>query len=351
MAYEIDYIPVGEGEKGGDAIALRFGNLTGPRTEQTVIVIDGGTKESGETLVNHIKTYYGTEIVDVVFCTHPDADHASGLTVVLEKLNVTTLAMHKPWDHAEDIKRHFVNGRITSSGLSDKFEKALQHASDLEVIAKKKGVQIVEPFQGVTGFNGALHVLGPSREYYQGLLAHFRSTPEPVAALGFLAPAVKAIETVARKIQDFIHIDLLDDDTDSTSAENNSSAIVFFNIDGHKILFTGDAGKTALHLAADYADTKGIVLTGLNLLDVPHHGSKRNMSSKVLKRINGVTASISAPQNSDKHPSKKVINGLKKYGALVYVTKNMTLCHPHLAPTREGWGPAPQEPFYDYVEE
>ena len=31
MAYEIDYMAVGDGEKGGDAIALRFGNLTGPR--------------------------------------------------------------------------------------------------------------------------------------------------------------------------------------------------------------------------------------------------------------------------------------------------------------------------------
>jgi hypothetical protein len=26
MAYEIDFLPVGDGERGGDAIALRFGN-------------------------------------------------------------------------------------------------------------------------------------------------------------------------------------------------------------------------------------------------------------------------------------------------------------------------------------
>jgi hypothetical protein len=67
MAFEIDYIPVGDEEKGADAIALRFGNLTGQRNEQKVIVIDGGFKESGEKLVKHIKDFYNTDHVDIVF--------------------------------------------------------------------------------------------------------------------------------------------------------------------------------------------------------------------------------------------------------------------------------------------
>jgi hypothetical protein len=54
MGYEIDFLPVGEGEDSGDAIALRFGSLFGPRSEQTVVVIDGGFKESAEGLVSHI---------------------------------------------------------------------------------------------------------------------------------------------------------------------------------------------------------------------------------------------------------------------------------------------------------
>jgi hypothetical protein len=55
MGYEIDFLPVGEGEKSGDAIALRFGNLFGNRNEKTVVVIDGGFKETGEKLVKHIE--------------------------------------------------------------------------------------------------------------------------------------------------------------------------------------------------------------------------------------------------------------------------------------------------------
>lgn len=351
MAYEIDYIPVGDGEKSGDAIALRFGNLAGSRQEQTVIVIDGGFKESGETLVEHIKNYYSTDHVDLVISTHPDADHASGLSVVMEKLSVGALLMHRPWEHAEDIKGLFKNGRITASGLESTLEKSLQYASDLETLANKKNIPIVEPFQGVTGYNGILHVLGPSQEYYENLLALFRETPEPIESLGFLAPVIRAVEEVVKRIQDFWHIDLLDDDEETTSAENNTSAIVLLTIDGHKLLFTGDAGKTALHLAADYADAQGTLLTDLFLFDVPHHGSKRNLSSKVLKRMKGVNASISAPKDSPKHPAKKVTNALQKHGMKVFVTKGKTLCYPYNAPTRAGWGPAPEEPFHDFVEE
>ena len=55
MGFEIDFLPVGEGEKSGDAIALRYGNLSGTRSEQTVLVVDGGTLDSGAALVDHVK--------------------------------------------------------------------------------------------------------------------------------------------------------------------------------------------------------------------------------------------------------------------------------------------------------
>jgi hypothetical protein len=41
MGIEIDFIRAGEESKSGQAIALRFGNLHGPRDEQTVMVVDG----------------------------------------------------------------------------------------------------------------------------------------------------------------------------------------------------------------------------------------------------------------------------------------------------------------------
>ena len=351
MAYEIDYIPVGEGERGGSAIAVRFGVLDGPNKRQNVIVIDGGTKESGDSLVTHINTFYGTNDVDIVISTHPDQDHASGLCVVLEKMKVGALLMHRPWEHGEEIKHLFKSGRITASGLEEKLEKSLQNASDLESLAKKKGIPIYEPFQGMN-LNNIVHVLGPSKDYYEMLLPHFKDMPTPKAGLSIFAPVIKMAEEAVNWIQDHTGIDLLQDDEDSTSASNNTSTIILFNLDGHKLLFTGDAGKTALLNAISYAEglLEPISLADLRLLDVPHHGSKRNISSKILKNIKATTAFISAPKDSDKHPARKVTNALQKYGASVYVTRGSALLH-HNQGNIRGWGNATAETFYSVVQE
>ncbi|KKM67587.1 hypothetical protein LCGC14_1469570 [marine sediment metagenome] len=146
MGYEIDFLPVGEGERSGDAIALRFGDLHGDRTEQFVMVVDGGTKKSGEKLIEHVKKHYSTDAVDLVISTHPDNDHISGLTAVLEELTVGRLWMHLPWNHSTDFRALFKDKRFTSIGLKERIRKALDAASEVEEIAKKKGIPIDEPF-------------------------------------------------------------------------------------------------------------------------------------------------------------------------------------------------------------
>src|ERR1700728_1371929 len=100
MGYEIDFLPVGDKSKGGDAIALRYGDLFGSRDDQTVMIVDGGYTDNGEALVNHIGKYYKTDRVDFVVSTHPDQDHILGLKVVLENIKVGTLLMHRPWLHS-----------------------------------------------------------------------------------------------------------------------------------------------------------------------------------------------------------------------------------------------------------
>ena len=107
--YEIDFIPVGEGKKNGDAIAMRI--TENGKTE--IYVIDGGTEASGEALVQHVKNYYRTNRVDYLISTHPDMDHISGLKVVLEELEVGELWMHKPWEHASKIIDDIVDKRVT----------------------------------------------------------------------------------------------------------------------------------------------------------------------------------------------------------------------------------------------
>ena len=115
-------------------------------------MIDGGFKESAEKLISHINSYYGTNKVDVVVSTHPDMDHTSGLCLVLEKMDVSNLVMHRPWQHASDIKRDFETGKVTISGVKKDLEESLGYASDLEDIAIKKKIPIYEPFTGYKNF-------------------------------------------------------------------------------------------------------------------------------------------------------------------------------------------------------
>jgi beta-lactamase superfamily II metal-dependent hydrolase len=372
VGYEVDFLPVGSGEKSGDAIALRFGDLDGPRDRQMVVVIDGGTVESGGDLARHVRTHYRTDVVDLVVNTHPDGDHASGLEVVLAELRVRRLWMHLPWDHSADIRNMFRDGRLTNDGLSAKMQKALGDASDLARIARRKNIPITEPFaDGEANFQyPAVRVLGPTRSYYQGLLTDFRDMPETHEAVeyysrgGAATALLEAIKAAVSRVAESWGVETLSDPAeDATSAENNSSAILLFRIDGRDLLFTGDAGVSALERAAYWAEASGIDLKRCSLTQIPHHGSKRNVGPTILNRIVGPrlpgrtgistkTAIVSAAaEGAPKHPAKKVTNAYIRRGAKVLATQGDAIRHHFEAPPRQGWVVATPVPFYDQVEE
>ena len=363
VGYEIDFLPVGDGERSGDAIAVRFGDLYGARDSQFVMVIDGGTKASGQALADHIRRCYDTNFVDLVLSTHPDADHVSGLTMVLDQLEVGELWMHLPWDHAADIRALFRDGRITDCGLRERLRRALQNARDLEEFAIRKGISIREPFSDdvLPHAELGLRVLGPTRALYESLLPHFRETPEPRIQGVFKTFATGAAEVVKWVGESWLTETLTDPDIGSTSAENNTSVVLLLEVGGHQLLFTGDAGVIALTGAADHADLLGVQLPSARFVQVPHHGSRRNVGPTILNRILGPMypeaadaklVFVSAAKESAKHPSRKVTNAFQRRGAKgkVFSTKGNMLLYSHDAPDR-GWRAACPLPFYDQVEE
>jgi beta-lactamase superfamily II metal-dependent hydrolase len=174
---EIDMLSVGEGEKSGDAIVYRFGDFSDIQ-KQYIVVIDGGSKTSGEQLVKVIKENYGTSYVDLIISTHPDSDHTSGLRTVMEELSVGELWMHLPWDHSERIRNLFHDGRITEESLKERLRKAYRYAYELEQLAIDKEVKITEPFAGTKFLDGVIEVLGPTADYYETLLVDSAKSPE-----------------------------------------------------------------------------------------------------------------------------------------------------------------------------
>jgi beta-lactamase superfamily II metal-dependent hydrolase len=364
MGYEIDYIAVGDGRRSGDAIAFRYGNLHGRREEQTVITIDGGTLESGEKLVEHIKEYYQTDTVDVAILTHADSDHASGMRPILEKLKVSQVAMHLPWNHSADVKALLDDNSITINAIRQKVIRNLSAARDIEKLALEKKIAIVEPFAGVTNPNGGLIVLGPTQDFYQEMLAGFKCVPGALSSTttpSFLESMKVAATKAIKWIQEnWFRETLQEPAADAISAENNSSVILLLNVDGQKSLFTGDAGVPALTAALDYAQQQGISLDGLQFFDVPHHGSRKNLGPNILNRLFGCirqqqtkdwTAFISAAKDGPpKHPHKKVTNALQRRGGNVHVTAGIAKRHYFNAPVRN-WSASVPVPFYTSVED
>ena len=86
MGFEIDFLPVGDESQSGDAILLRYGDLSGARERQTVVLVDGGFRETADAVIEHLAQYYQTNVIDLVVSTHPDADHISGLREILDRV-------------------------------------------------------------------------------------------------------------------------------------------------------------------------------------------------------------------------------------------------------------------------
>lgn len=87
--YEIDFIKI-EASSSGDAITLRY-CIDG---KETIHVVDGGFKDTGDLIVQHINSYYGNpDKIDRVIVTHSDKDHTGGLASVLNNFEIGELWM------------------------------------------------------------------------------------------------------------------------------------------------------------------------------------------------------------------------------------------------------------------
>lgn len=354
MGYEVDFLPVGE-KKSGDAITLRFGSLLGPREQQTVVVIDGGYVSDGEKVVEHLSTYYGTDYVDILISTHPDADHVGGLETILDRCYVGQLWMHRPWNHATDIARMFQNGRVTDTSVRETMRRSLEAARSLESVAIARRVPIVEPFTGVSDATGSLVVVGPTQEYYRSLLPDFRCTPTPKSAFEEM---IEHVIRAAANLAERWNLETLTD-RGETSAENNSSVITILSVDGRNLLFTADAGVPALTRVADLMDAVRIDRSTLYFIQVPHHGSRRNVGPTILDRLIGPklsqdqatkTAFVSVARDAgEKHPSKRVTNAFRRRGAPVSRTDHGWIRFVYNAPLRSDASPLEPLPFYDGV--
>jgi beta-lactamase superfamily II metal-dependent hydrolase len=357
--YEIDFLAVGDESKGGDAICFRYGDTN---TAQFVGIIDGGNSAAGALLVDHIRKYYATKTVNLVINTHPHADHTCGLYTVLEQLEVRHLILHKPWDHAVALGHLFEDGRITSASIDKRVRDALEHAHDLHELAVRKRITVTEPFAGAAAPSPYIRFLSPTVQYYQALLLEFAATPEPVTLESMVDVLIKKAQKVVKWAKETWDSETLVEPVNGTNPENNSSAVTLLAFGDERFLFTGDAGVPALELSCAVADYLQIPLQSFKMVQIPHHGSKRNVGPAVLNKLLGpmvpegtrkFLAYVSVPKKGEpKHPSRRVANAFTRRGGKVIETKGTAkYLHSTTLPRRPGWVTVEPMPLHGDVED
>lgn len=351
-SYEVEFLAVGEGSRSGDAIVASWIETCGARR---IVIIDGGYQTTGEKIVQLVHDRFGGSYIDLVISTHPDDDHSNGLVVVLEECTVGELLMHQPWNHGI-VGAGLYHGRFADRRLRLEAMKSLDAVRITAEQALEAGVLVNEPFTGETRFDGILEILGPTPEFYESLLPEFRAAGNSASALSAILAKAGGLAT---KVRESLDIETLTD-SGETSAENNSSAIVQLNLNGQRIMLTGDAGIPALENAADYLGDTARSLDSLLFVQVPHHGSKRNVGPTVLDRLLGRKlgydallrpAVVSAASDGEpKHPARQVTNAFRRRGTPVYATQGKNLRYDYNAPLA-GYTAATPLPLYPEVDE
>lgn len=350
--FEIDFLNV-ESEKSGDAIPLwyRIGN------ETRIHVTDGGFQGTGNKIVEHIKHYYDNpNKIDAVIVSHHDGDHSGGLRTVLENFNVSGLWMLRPWLYANELINRF--SRFSNvENLVRRLKETYPNIEALEKIATAKGIPIYTPFQR-TQINNFI-VLAPTKERYLDLVAASEKTPEAKKELieHFLKREQNFFQRAALRAVSFIR-SLWGEEIfspEETSSENEMSVVQYAYLCEKKILLTADAGRGALMEAADYARK---ILPGIDYFQVPHHGSRRNVSTDILdfwlgkrlpKKLEAgseiFTSIISASKEDKNHPRKAVIRACIHRGAKVISNEECDICISQNIPFRKGWTNVPGLPY------
>lgn len=319
-AYEVRFFQVGSATKGGDAILIR---LQDEYRNHTVIIVDGGYRETGEKIIEYLNNV-NISTVDLVINTHPDIDHISGLIRLFEEdsLTINKLIMNRPWRDSNITADYFADNRITDKSVNKRMTEAFKYAYQLEQVAINKIGEnnIIHPVVGNSYFD-CLTILAPSKTLYRTKLLESDKTPTSVndSSTNFFARTMKKLVRYFKGSMTWYDED--------TTPINETSIVSLLTTPNRNYLLTADAGKNCIKEALDYKDSQSSLSNKtINVLQLPHHGSRKNITPALIQRIDASEYIISCPpQGLDSHhPSRRLVNMVleKEPNADIYNTSS-----------------------------
>ena len=344
MKYEVEMIDV----KAADTFLIHY---IDDNNGSHIIMVDSGNYEDSGKIIRHIRTYYDKVVIDgwsgymidYAIVTHPDDDHIGGYVHMLEDIRDGKLKdfrfnlfwVNDPTKH--EFEPEDVVGVKKQKTLDAKLKCVYDYKEDksknLLDLIDTVGVWREEAFAEEFMNNPKITIISPTVEYYESLLPKFRNRLKFHWALEALE------ENVYSEVKDTSDNNTLsktlDAEKDDGSAHNQSSIVFLLETDdGKKYLFTGDAGRDAFnHVPQKLLSS----FKGVDWMKVPHHGSKHNLDTTIIRHVNPKVAYIST-EKEGKYLNRCTVFALKKNNTKVYSTsQNRSTIRHGAIKTRDGW--------------
>lgn len=301
--------------KTGDADSIILAYQAHPLAELVLVLVDAGNVSDSDTIKNEIWNNWHRRDVYLAILTHPDKDHKGGFFGLLQSddFTIREFWLFYPWF------KHVANLPADAAPIeTPRFEdcfKMYNHPTDdtlnlLRLLVDKK-VVIRDAYQGIESSLLPLKVVGPTLEFADRnssiMVSEFKEISDDEDFEAYVDDA---------EMTDDKALSVIDTEDDDTSATNMSSLILLFN-PGRKFLLTGDASRASLKAMID----ENPELFKKCVLKVPHHGSKHNLNTELINRLEPQQSAICA-KGSTKHPNNSVVYWLSKYGNVYLTEKN-----------------------------
>ncbi len=235
------------------------------------VIIDGGP---GNKMVACLDRYlpFWDRRIEVVMNTHPQLDHYEGLIDVFKRYNV----------------QYFTANSLNADAQEYQVLKN-------EVVSK--GVKVVNPTAGMVLTLGAIKIdiLHPSVQF-------LAENTESLSQLASTDPVTDISQVLGAYT--------------STLDPNEFSIQAVLHYKSFDAMFTGDSDWAVEEILAHEN-----LLSDIEYLKVPHHGSKNGLNQELLDRTTPEIAVISdGRKNSYGHPHKQVLDMLNASGVKTYRT-------------------------------
>ncbi len=242
----------------GDAVYVRF-------PDGRDMLVDGGPNNKVLGCLGKHMPFWDRHI-NLVIMTHPQRDHMQGLISVLDRYGLD----------------YFVRSDVDNS--TEGYQKLL------DVVSRKKiPVKFVTAGEKIEVGSTSLSVVWPSPEQ----IANFKRTLLAASQGESLRSSVLGVQ--------------------STSNLNDGSIVFWLRYGSFDALLTGDADT---RVEQNYRNTK-LADEVVEVLKVPHHGSKTGITDEFIQWLRPKLAVISVGKNSYGHPNGAILAMLARLGIQV----------------------------------